>query len=162
MTDPLANFPQRVAIGYFNVGGKQQLVQMTPEFFRAFRSVILNIDNIDTTGTGTGDYFGEVFQTAMPVTNAGTEITSGTATLDFSTGNQYASVTITGQAAITEASKARAWFMMDSTADHTDYEHMLVPTNLRCGNIIAGTGFTIHAVADFPLTGTFKVRWEWY
>lgn len=161
MTDPLSNFPQRVSIGWFDNGGKKQLVQMTPEFFRAFRSVIMSIDNIDTGATQT-DFFGEVFQQAMPIDASGTIVTSGTATLDFSTGNQRAEVTITGQTDIVATSNVQAWIMLDSTADHTDYEHMLVPTNLRCGSIVAGTGFTIYAVADFPLTGTFKVRWEWY
>lgn len=59
MTDPLANFPQRVAIGWFEYGGKRQLVQMTPEFFRAFRSVILSINGIESGAAS--DYFGDVF-----------------------------------------------------------------------------------------------------
>lgn len=51
--------------------------------------------------------------------------------------------------------------MVEASTNHSDYEHMLAPVQLRCGNIVAGTGFTIHAVADFPLTGDFKVRWVW-
>lgn len=86
---------------------------------------------------------------------------TGTVTLDFGTGDQYATVSVTAQSGCTTGAFCEAWIMRDETADHSDYEHMLVPMDLRCGDV-TGSGFTIHAVADFPLTGQFKVRWVWH
>lgn len=90
--------------------------------------------------------------------------TTGTATLTFGSapGTNNVTTTVTGQAAITTGSNCEAFMMgNDSTATHTAYEHQLVPMTLRCGNIVAGTGFDIVAYSDFRLTGTFTVRWVW-
>lgn len=152
MTDPLSNLPPRVPIGYLPDG---KMVKMTPEFYRALRAVISSITTGDADISALQALVNQILATM-------TVVTSGEALIDFEDGNQHAVTTVTGQDEITTNSQVNAWIMLDETADHTDYEHMLVPTNLRCGNIVAGAGFDIHAVADFPLTGTFKVRWEWY
>jgi len=39
------------------------------------------------------------------------------------------------------------------------YEHILAPIYLSCGNIVNGTSFTIYAISEFRLNGTFNVVW---
>ncbi len=43
MTAPLALFPQRIAIGKVNVGGRDMPVHITPEFFRALQDVLRRV-----------------------------------------------------------------------------------------------------------------------
>lgn len=88
---------------------------------------------------------------------------TGTATLNFGSapGTNVVVSTVTGQSAITSGSKVEAFLMGDSTATHNAYEHFIVPLVLRCGNIVAGTGFDIYASSDLRLTGTFTVNWVW-
>lgn len=43
MNSPLQLFPQRIAIGKVSVGGRDQHVYMTPEFYRALREVLARI-----------------------------------------------------------------------------------------------------------------------
>lgn len=88
---------------------------------------------------------------------------TGTATLNFGAapGTNVATVTVTGQTGILSGSKVEAWLMGDSTASHNAYEHLIVPLVVRCGNIVAGTGFDIVASSDLRLTGTFSVHWTW-
>lgn len=92
--------------------------------------------------------------------------TTGTATLDFgsaSASNQEASVAVTGQAGILSTSDAEAYFMAESTSDNDADAHMIAAKlcKLVVGSLVAGTGFTITALNDGELTGTFKVRWVW-
>lgn len=90
---------------------------------------------------------------------------TGTATLDFgATPAEEASVAVTGQTSIVGTSHVEAFFMEETTADNGADEHReaaaLCP--LVCGNIIAGTGFTITASPIAMMgVGTFKVRWAW-
>lgn len=88
---------------------------------------------------------------------------TGTATLDFGAvpGTNIAEVTVTGQTGILSGSLVEAWMMAESTAEHNAYEHAVVPMKITCGSVVAGTGFTITAVTDYRLTGTFKVKWVW-
>lgn len=90
---------------------------------------------------------------------------TGSTTLDFGSapGSSYATATVTGQTAITGTSKAEAFLMSEASADHNDIEHQLLSRyfGLTCGNIVAGTGFTVYAVTDMRLTGTVKVNWVW-
>ena len=89
----------------------------------------------------------------------------GTAALDFtSTPSDSTSVAVTGQATIASDSTCEAFFMRDTTADNGGDEHeeaaTMVP--LVCGDVIAGTGFTIFANTIGALvTGQFKVHWVW-
>jgi hypothetical protein len=89
----------------------------------------------------------------------------GTATLDFGdTPADEASVDVTGQTGILSTSDAEAYFMVDSTADNGTDEHQegAALCKLVCGNIVAGTGFTIYAHCLAMLgVGQFKVRWVW-
>lgn len=87
----------------------------------------------------------------------------GTGTIDFGSapGKNNTTLVVTGQAGIVAGSDVEAFMMVESTADHNADEHSVVPMNLRCGSIVAGTSFTITAVSEWVLTGTFKVRWVW-
>jgi hypothetical protein len=90
----------------------------------------------------------------------------GTATIDFglAPGTNIVSVAVTGQATIASNSFAEAFFQgNDSTASHNAYEHMIAPQaiTLSCSNFIAGTGFTINAITQLRVDGTFTVRWVW-
>jgi hypothetical protein len=88
---------------------------------------------------------------------------TGTATVNFGSapGSSYATVAVTGQGSIGAGSHAEAFLMADATATHNAVEHILAGITLVCGDIIAGTGFTIHATTQLRLTGTFTVRWVW-
>jgi thiamine monophosphate kinase len=88
---------------------------------------------------------------------------TGTATLDFGAapGSPVASVVVTGQAGISASSVAEAWLMAETSADHNEVEHRIVPIIVRVGQIVAGTGFTIYATSDWSLTGQWTVRWVW-
>ena len=89
---------------------------------------------------------------------------TGTATLDFGAtpGTNHVSVAVTGQGAIGANDHVEAFMQgNDSTATHNVYEHMIVPIRLSVSDIIAGTGFTINAITELRLDGTFKCRWAW-
>jgi len=88
----------------------------------------------------------------------------GTATIDFSTGSNEASIAVTGQASISATSKAEAYFMGDdTTAYHSANDHRFAAAlvGLTCGTPTAGTGFTIYAKTAHRLTKTFQVHWVW-
>ena len=88
---------------------------------------------------------------------------TGSTTIDFGSapGSNYASTTVTGQSDIATSSLADAWMMAGSTATHNAVEHMMAPIKLTVGNLVANSGFTIHAVTDLRLTGEFSVHWVW-
>ena len=89
---------------------------------------------------------------------------TGSATIDFSTGANESSVTVTGIAAISATSKVEAWIMADDTStDHTAADHRYFETfaNLSCGTPTVATGFTIYARSIEKLTGTWTVRYVW-
>lgn len=91
-------------------------------------------------------------------------IVQGSATLNFSTGENEATVAVIGQTGITTEAKVKAWIMADdTTADHTANDHRFIGLVLTvtCGNIVAGTGFTIYGMSLYQLVGQYKVRWMW-
>ena len=71
---------------------------------------------------------------------------SGTVLLDFGAfpGASDASVAVTGQAGILSNSLVEAWLFPADTADHLADEHWVESIQVRAGNVIAGTGFTIY------------------
>lgn len=89
----------------------------------------------------------------------------GYITIDFGggAGSGSTNVSVTGQTAITGTSYAEAFFMADSTSDHTVEDHCWANTlcALTCSAATAGTGFTIYARAIDKMTGTYKVRFTW-
>ena len=91
---------------------------------------------------------------------------TGTAIVDFGAhpGSNEATVTVTGQGAISATSKAEAWVMGDdSTGDHTAEDHRYFPllAALTCGTPTAGASFPIYARSLEKLTGTYALRWVW-
>ena len=64
----------------------------------------------------------------------------GTATLDFGTGSNEASVEVTGQASILATSKTDAFIMAnDETSDHTasDHRYLACIAGITCGTPVA-------------------------
>ena len=78
---------------------------------------------------------------------------SGVASLDFGAfpGASDASLVITGQTGIASGSLVEAWLLPADTADHLADEHLLEALDIRAGKIVAGTGFTIYGINEFPL-----------
>lgn len=95
----------------------------------------------------------------------------GTATLAFGTASSRTtdvSVAVTGQTSISGTSKCEAYFMDDTTSDHSADEHIMASSmiDVVCGSVVAGAGFTIFAlvrdeISKAGLTGDFKIRWVW-
>jgi len=89
---------------------------------------------------------------------------TGTATIDFGTGANEASIAVTGLTTISATSKVEAWVMADDTSSsHTanDHKYFECFANLTCGTPTAATGFTIYARSIEKLTGTWTVRYVW-
>jgi hypothetical protein len=70
----------------------------------------------------------------------------GTTTINFGAfpGGTDTTVTVTGQAGIGAGSLVEAWIYPTATADHSVDEHWVDPPNVKAGNVVAGTGFTIY------------------
>lgn len=76
----------------------------------------------------------------------------GITTINFGAfpGAAYSSVAVTGQAGIVAGSLVEAWIRPVATGSHTADEHLVDPPRVIAGDIIAGTGFTIHGfIEDF-------------
>ena len=90
---------------------------------------------------------------------------TGSTTINFGggVGSQSASAVVTGQAGIVSGSHVEAFLMAETSADHNAQEHMLAAllVGLTCGQVVAGTGFTIFARSEIALTGAFTIRWVW-
>jgi hypothetical protein len=89
---------------------------------------------------------------------------TGTATIDFGTGANEASIAVTGLGTISATSKVEAWVMADDTStNHTanDHKYFECFASLTCGTPTAATGFTIYARSIEKLTGTWTVRYVW-
>ena len=92
--------------------------------------------------------------------------TGGSATIDFGAapGSSTASIAVTGQTGLIAGSRIKTW-VAGSTSDHNEYEHSRIFPNrvgLGIGDVVAGTGFTIHAETEMRLTGDMSVKWEWF
>lgn len=97
----------------------------------------------------------------------------GTTMIDFGAfpGSTYTTVAVTGQGSILTGSLAQAEIRPVATGDHSIEEHMAAPIKLWAANIVAGTGFTIHALVVYPIAdtngvairmyGQFNVFWVW-
>ena len=71
---------------------------------------------------------------------------TGTTTINFGAfpGVSDVTATVTGQTGITGGSLVEAWIFPVATSDHSVDEHWVDPPNVRAGNVVAGTGFTIY------------------
>lgn len=90
---------------------------------------------------------------------------TGQTTLDFGAfpGATDASVAVTGQASILAGSLVEAWLRLEATATHSADEHLVENLDVRAGNIVAGTGFTIYGITrdQTRMYGTWTVGWVW-
>ena len=99
---------------------------------------------------------------------------TGNGVLNFGggTGSFEATFAVTGQTAIVATSHAEAFFMAEDTrvsnppgADEDDHRVAAAQYQLTCTVPIAGTGFTVQALARgmtaIPLFGNYKFRWVW-
>jgi hypothetical protein len=92
----------------------------------------------------------------------GTTLTRGTATLNFGSapGTNFVQTVITGLSGIGATPSIKLWMQGDATAEHNAYEHIVVPIKLVPSDVVAGTGFTVNALTDWRLTGTFTCHYE--
>jgi hypothetical protein len=75
-------------------------------------------------------------------------------------GTNTASLTLTGLTSFNDTDAIEVWVQgSDTTADHNEVEHALVPIQLRATNPVSGEGFTIVANSPYRLDGDFKVRY---
>ena len=120
--------------------------------------------NITFSSTGVDAGTGDVTVNATGGAGGGSTVTTGTAIIDFGAapGTNIVSVNVTGQTGILTTSYVMCWINGDdSTASHNAYEHMLSPIKVNASAISSGVGFTINAITDLRLTGTFSVRYSW-
>lgn len=89
----------------------------------------------------------------------------GVATIDFGAfpGKNEATVVITGQSTISSTSKAEAYFMRETSSNHTANDHSYAAffVALTCGPPTTGVGFTIYGVSSEKVQGAFTVRYVW-
>jgi hypothetical protein len=94
----------------------------------------------------------------------GSGSTSGTATLNFGTGTQVATLAVTGQAGLLVGSPIRVWIQGDASADYNAYTHSRIlagRVGLSVEGVTAGVGFTIVAESELQLSGQVACRWQW-
>lgn len=74
----------------------------------------------------------------------------GTTSINFGAfpGVSDVTATVTGQTGIAGTSLVEAWIYPTATSDHSVDEHWVDPPNVKAGNIVAGTGFTIYGSAQ--------------
>lgn len=87
----------------------------------------------------------------------------GNIEIDFSTGNNEASVAVTGQSSILSTSAAEAFMMYEASSEHTanDQAYAAALMGITCGTPTVGVGFTIYARSTEKLNGKFLLRWVW-
>jgi hypothetical protein len=84
---------------------------------------------------------------------------SGITSVNFGAfpGGVEATATVTGQASILAGSIVGAWINPVVSTDHSPDEHLAEPLRVMAGDIVAGTGFTIHVFEGAPpLTHGFQ------
>tara|TARA_R110000803_G_scaffold91491_2_gene158904 strand:+ start:677 stop:1102 length:426 start_codon:yes stop_codon:yes gene_type:complete len=85
---------------------------------------------------------------------------SGTAELDFGSGNKTATVAVTGISKVLTASRVIATTRIEATADHPVDDLLVDPIRTSVMDLIAGVGFTIYGEMDnATANGRYKVDW---
>jgi collagen type II alpha len=86
----------------------------------------------------------------------------GLAIVDFGTGQDLATVVITGQTAILSTSTLAAHLQVFASASHSLDEHIIEEIQVRAGNIVAGVGFTVYAqTRNTAQRGVYNIGWSW-
>lgn len=161
-----AVFPSPVAPDYFTATLTQSGTETSWEEVKVTArsgntlTVVRAQEGTTAAAWASGDKI-ELRWTAVAGADAANTGYTGSAVLDFgpAPGGNYASVTVTGQTDIKSSAQADAWLMAVESADHNAIEHLLVPMNVRVGNIIAGASFDIMGYSPMRLTGTWAVEW---
>lgn len=85
------------------------------------------------------------------------------AVIDFGTGAQEASVSITGLGSILATSFAEAFIMAESNAENSVDDHILASRyiTLVCTVPVAATGFTVNAFCEIGLKGKYNIKAVW-
>jgi hypothetical protein len=95
----------------------------------------------------------------------GGPVASGTAILDFGSGNDLAAVTVS-DATITAGKPIKVWMSPlngASTDNREEDEQIVEPLRVFAGQIVASTSFVITAVCDVgTASGKFRIAWEHY
>jgi len=98
-------------------------------------------------------------------TLSGASIVKGTSVINFGSypGQSNLEFIVTGQTTITAASRIVVRLSTIATADHTSDHHIIASlcTSLQARTIVNSVGFTIVAISQIPLTGSFNVLWEY-
>ena len=129
----------------------------------------LRINSTGALGLAGANYgtAGQVFTSQGPAstplwtTITGTPISKGSTTVNFGAfpGASDTSVAITGQGGILAGSSVKAWLVATATADHTADEHWVETIEVKVGNIVPGTGFTIYAKNTGTLNEPVSQTW---
>lgn len=83
---------------------------------------------------------------ASGTNGGGTVLGSGTSIIDFgSQGSNHKTLVVTGQASILAGSLVMCWVKPEATVDHSADEHIAEDIIVYASDVVAGTGFTIHA-----------------
>lgn len=86
---------------------------------------------------------------------------SGTATLDFGSGNKVAEVLVTGVEQAMLTSRVMVIMRLESTLEHPVDDMQIDPIRVLAKNLIIGVGFTIYGEMDnAPANGTYKIDWS--
>lgn len=82
----------------------------------------------------------------------GTVLGSGTSIVDFGSGGSlHTTVVVTGQAAILPGSLVYCWVKPEATGTHSADEHIVESIRVLPSDIVAGVGFTLHALSSSEL-----------
>jgi hypothetical protein len=125
---------------------------LTQRLYELFREINRTVNALDETVSGLSGGGG-----------GGGSLTTGTATIDFGSGSNIATVSIIGQTGILSTSSVWLELVADVSGSHSasDAAYAALFIALTSSTPSAGTGFNIYATCADKMTGTFKVRWTW-
>ena len=88
----------------------------------------------------------------------------GTTIIDFGSGNQIASVVVTGQTGVLAGSKIQAEVTpAEELGLHTEDAHLMMASvtqfTVSKSSIVPGSSFTIKAFSDHFLYGQYTINW---
>ncbi len=98
--------------------------------------------------TANGERKGVGPQGPAGINGGGTVLGSGTSIVNFgSGGSSHTTLVVTGLPLIVAGSLVYPWVKPEATLDHSADEHIAENLRVYASDIVAGTGFTLHAVA---------------
>ena len=126
-------------------------------------SITNNTTYFTIAGSASGNLFITSPENISVIYLQASNIINGSSTIDFGNtpGTNIVVITITGQTQIKTTSKVKAYLVGQASTTHNAYEHLIVPINITCGNIVAGSQFDIYASSPVRLDGAFNICWEY-